>query len=291
MSAAKDIFVISDLHMGDGGPRDNFAVGDKEKQLNLFLDFVEKENGELIISGDLFEFWQVSIGKVLTKWLKLIDRFAAMDVTYVVGNHDIDLEALIGTSILAHPLFKKMSRRFVREIGGKKFMFMHGHEADPYNKGDTPGWGQILTILAGIVEDVNGSPLLDTGGTVEDALLNVSMLLIKAWNWLVNLRYKKAIGGRAPSPRKRELTPSQNPERAQKLLDDYKKDKETEGYDIAIVGHTHRVGRFEDWYYNSGCWVKETNSFLRISLDGQVKVFDWKDGQAIPNDTVLQSNL
>jgi len=291
MNQDKDIFVISDLHIGDGGPRDNFAVGDKENQLNLFLDFIHRENGELIITGDLFEFWQVSIGKVLTKWLKLINRFAAMDTTYVVGNHDIDLEALIGTDMLAHPLFKKMSRRFVREIGGKKFMFMHGHEADPYNKGDTPSWTRILTIFAGIVEDVNGSPLLGTGVTVEEALLNISVPLMKAWNWLVNLRYKKAIGGKSPSPSKRELTPSQNPERAQKLLDDYKKDKETELYDIAIVGHTHQVGRFEDWYFNSGCWVKEINNFLRISTDGQVRVFDWKDGQAIPNNTVLEPDL
>ena len=29
------IYAISDLHMGDGGPRDNFAYGDREKQLCL----------------------------------------------------------------------------------------------------------------------------------------------------------------------------------------------------------------------------------------------------------------
>ena len=34
------IYAISDLHMGDGGARDNFPLDDRERQLNLFLDYV-----------------------------------------------------------------------------------------------------------------------------------------------------------------------------------------------------------------------------------------------------------
>ena len=43
MNAASDIFVISDLHIGDGGPRDNFACGDCRDQLIAFLDYVETQ--------------------------------------------------------------------------------------------------------------------------------------------------------------------------------------------------------------------------------------------------------
>ena len=107
MNEKKDIFVISDLHMGDGGPRDNFAAGDKEQQLDLFIDFVKKENGELIIVGDLFEFWQASLGKVLVMRRPLIDRLSNMGATFVIGNHDSDLEALIGSDILGPRFFKK----------------------------------------------------------------------------------------------------------------------------------------------------------------------------------------
>lgn len=40
MDAASDIFVISDLHIGDGGPRDNFghAESTRPEQLMAFLD-------------------------------------------------------------------------------------------------------------------------------------------------------------------------------------------------------------------------------------------------------------
>ncbi len=316
MNEKKDIFVISDLHMGDSGPRDNFAVGDKEKQLDLFLDFVTKENGELIIVGDLFEFWQASLGKVLVKRRNLIDRLGDMGATFVVGNHDVDLEALIGSDILSHPFFRKMTVRFLRDIGKKKFMFMHGHEVDPYNKGDTPGWGRIAAIFAGIAEDKIGSPLLHEGLTskkvlskmprrlakalkwfmnlhlfskrltVETALLKVGSYFIAPVNWMKNQRYKKIIGGSLATP-KRELTPAQNPGRAVEMLHLYKKDKIKEGYEIAIVGHTHKAGTFEDWYFNSGSWATGENNFLRISDDGKVGVFGWEDGKAIANGTVL----
>jgi len=286
MSEDRDIFVISDLHMGDGGPRDNFAVGDKEKQLNLLLDFVKNKQGELIIIGDLFEFWQASLGQVLVNRRSLIDKLTDMGATFVVGNHDADLEALIGSAMLGHRFFTKMSRRFIRDINGKKCMFMHGHEVDPYNKGDVPGWGRIATIFAGICEDFNRSPVLETGETVEDWLHKIFRPVeklfkriirpfIRVWNFI---KMTFIIG---------RHTPAQNPRLAKKMLHLYKDDKLKEGYDVAIVGHTHKAGRFEDWYFNSGCWAEEVNSFVRISKAGEVEIFDWKDGEAISNLTEL----
>ena len=289
MSENKDIFVISDLHMGDCGPRDNFAVGDKEKQLDLFLDFVKEENGELIIVGDLFEFWQASLGKVLVMRRPLIDRLSNMGAIFVIGNHDSDLEALIGSDILGHRFFKKMSTRFMRRIGDKGFMFMHGHEVDPYNRGDVPGLGRIAAIFAGICEDINRSPVLGTGEPVENWLLKRFKPLEKLYNWIRRkweravFEFKRCIAG----GRKRRLTPAQSPKRAKKMLQQYRKDRAEEGYSIAIVGHTHKVGRFEDWYFNSGSWATGENNFLRISDDGTVGVFDWENGKAIPNGTVL----
>ena len=81
------------LHMGDGGARDNFPLGDREKQLNLFLDYVGSQQGELIILGDLFDFWQMNLSKIVMKHMPLLDRLAAMNATYVVGNHDADFDA------------------------------------------------------------------------------------------------------------------------------------------------------------------------------------------------------
>ena len=40
-AAMRDIFVISDLHLGDGGVRDKFEPGGRTRQLHAFLDYVE----------------------------------------------------------------------------------------------------------------------------------------------------------------------------------------------------------------------------------------------------------
>ena len=103
------VFVISDLHMGDGGPRDNFAVGDRSRQLDLFLEMVAARQAELVILGDLFDFWQMNLSRVVTLRLPLLDRLAALNALYVVGNHDADLAYFIGTGLLSHRFFQRMS--------------------------------------------------------------------------------------------------------------------------------------------------------------------------------------
>ncbi len=76
MPAERDILIVSDLHIGDGGPRDNFAADDKAAKFSRFLDYAAEEGAELFILGDLFEFWQANIGRVLTRQLGLISLFA-----------------------------------------------------------------------------------------------------------------------------------------------------------------------------------------------------------------------
>ena len=84
MPAERDIMIVSDLHIGDGGPRDNFAADNKVEKFSCFLDYVAGQQAELMILGDLFEFWQANIGRVLTRHLSLIERLAAMQA--VVGS-------------------------------------------------------------------------------------------------------------------------------------------------------------------------------------------------------------
>ena len=164
MDSNRPIFVMSDLHMGDGGARDNFAVGDRERERSLFLDYVAQEQGNLIVLGDLFEFWQMNLSKIVMFRKPLLDRLATMNATYVLGNHDADLDGFVGTGFLPHPLFQRMCGPFERQIGGKRFKFMHGHEVDPVNTGDEPKWDRVFCIIAGMAEDKNGSPRIPQWG-------------------------------------------------------------------------------------------------------------------------------
>ena len=300
MSDNHPIFVISDLHMGDGGARDNFPLNNREKELGLFLDYVASQQGELIILGDLFDFWQMNLSKIVVKHLPLLDRLAAMKATYIVGNHDSDLASFIGTGFLSHPLFKNMARPFEREIGGKRFMFMHGHEVDPLNKGDEPGKGRICCILAGMREDKNGSPVLPDGEFVEDHLEEIGDILED-----IAVHFKKTetrlTGSLAWLPRQvsrrlrrkrtavtRHFTPAQNPDRAKEMLTLYREDMEDNGYDVLIAGHTHHPGRIEDWYFNSGTWARKINNFVQISPNGDAAVYDWVNGRPVANNKVLE---
>jgi UDP-2,3-diacylglucosamine pyrophosphatase LpxH len=286
MADNHSIFVISDLHMGDGGVRDNFPTGNRERELAGFLDYVAGREGELVVLGDLFEFWQMNLSHIVIKRMPVLDRLAAMDVTYVLGNHDADLDGFIGTQFLAHPLFERMCGPFTREIGGKQFKFMHGHEVDPGNKDDWPEKGRIFCILAGLFEDRNQSPIYSNGVYVEDDLERIGEGLLGRWTGLASkiVRFFR-LGGLGMDVE--HLTPTQNQNRAKELLGRYRQDKETGGYDVLIAGHTHQPGRIGNWYFNSGTWARKENSFVEIGATGFSAVYDWVDGRAVPNNTVL----
>jgi UDP-2,3-diacylglucosamine pyrophosphatase LpxH len=283
--AGKTIYVISDLHMGDGGPRDNFAVGQRKTEFLGFLDYVKQKDSKLMILGDLFEFWQSPLGKVIMSNSNLLDKMADLEGTYVIGNHDADISAFIGENMLAHPFFKKMFKPFIQDIGGKKFKFQHGHEVDPFNSAEEPSWGRMLAIFAGIFEEKNGSPMLPSGETVEESLEKFGETLLQFWNWAVG-KLKSSVRGNAQIPKpKDELTPAQNPSRISGLLEEYRKNHKKN--EILVAGHTHLAGQFEDWYFNSGSWVGENNEFLTISPEGKIDFYHWRNSTDVLIDTPI----
>jgi UDP-2,3-diacylglucosamine pyrophosphatase LpxH/uncharacterized membrane protein HdeD (DUF308 family) len=279
---AGDIFVISDLHLGDGGVRDKFEAGGKTPQLRAFLDHVGSEGGELFILGDLFELWQMNLSLLLVKRRELLDHLAALPLVYVPGNHDVDLAHFISTDFFEHPFFRSMRAPFHRELGGRRYRFFHGHETDPWNAGDDPGFGRMLAIFAGVFEDENGSALLASGEGVGDVLEQFGESMLTIWTCAA-----ATVKGRPADTAKRDvrpnaaLTPAQDPDRLVEHVAGVRADRDERGYDVAVLGHTHKPGRIGDWYYNSGSWTGRRNSFLRISPDGEVRHLEWKDGRAV----------
>lgn len=279
----KPIYVVSDLHLGDGGPRDNFAHmsnGHREDEFLAFLDFVEEQNGRLIIVGDFFELWQSNISMVLTLRDRLLDRLAAMGAIYVLGNHDADLILFctdwqsrpVSRRWLSHPFFKIMRTEHTERIGDKSFHFIHGHEVDYYCAGDNPGLSRIAAIYSGLREDRNGSPLLNKYKTVEARSIGRLERLSNFIRWCCG----------KPS---RTKTMNQG-------LRDYIRER---GYDVLVSGHTHLAGQM--WsekgrvllpIYNSGTWAGGTCSFVVISPGGSVSIFDWINDQAEPNLTMIK---
>jgi UDP-2,3-diacylglucosamine pyrophosphatase LpxH/uncharacterized membrane protein HdeD (DUF308 family) len=286
--AAGDIFVISDLHLGDGGVRDKFEAGRKTPELRAFLDHVGSEGGELFILGDLLELWQMNLSRLLVKRRELLDHLATLPLVYVPGNHDVDLACFIGTDFLEHPFFRRMRAPFTRELGGRRFRFFHGHETDPFNAGHDPGFGRMLAIFSSIFEDENGSPLLAGGEGVGDVLEQFGESMLTIWkSAAATLQVRRGGPAHEDVRPNAALTPAQDPDRLVEHVNGVRADREKGGYDVAVLGHTHKAGRIGDWYFNSGSWTGSRNAFLRISPDGEVRFLEWKERRAIEHRTPL----
>ena len=203
------VYVFSDSHMGAGyagavGPaaaRDNFGAWGHDRDLFDFLNFIDHDQsggGSIVITGDLFEFWQAAVGDVLMARKDILDRLAAFGrgdlnrLRYIPGNHDIDLRALIPqapkqvSDWLRHPFFNHMAEPFTEKIGDRYYRFLHGHEGDEFNQSSFPGSGRILAIMAAVVEDMVGSPYFDKTMkvSVEGSLSALADKVLGFWQWL-----------------------------------------------------------------------------------------------------------
>lgn len=89
-SVARPLYVISDAHLGAGDPR---AERTKSDRLLRFWEMVEHQDGDLVILGDLFDFWfeyKNAIPRFHFEHLMAIRRLVEQGrkVWYVAGNHD-----------------------------------------------------------------------------------------------------------------------------------------------------------------------------------------------------------
>jgi UDP-2,3-diacylglucosamine pyrophosphatase LpxH len=254
------IFVVSDLHIGVGGPRDNFAYGGREKQFYQFLDYVDREDGVLIIAGDLLELWQNNVSEVIVKARGLFDTLSRMGAVYVLGNHDADLLYFASSKWLLHCFFDSMCQSMRLNIAGKRILIVHGHQADPYCASSVPGIGRITAIYSGLKEDRHGGPMLNKYRTVENRAIGWMDWLVDVWHKVTGKPDRYRLMNHALL----EMAP-----------------------DVIISGHTHRPGHIGTRLYNTGTWAETTNSFVRVDVDGTIQVFDWVDGKPVPNFTEL----
>lgn len=126
IEADRPVYIISDLHLGDGTRSDTFLG--KDAELLAFLDHVEREAAHLVIAGDVIDFHQAwiieRILKAHAKVIGALSRLAARTgVTYIWGNHDHDIS-----------VFRDLLRLDVcssLEIGDR-VLIRHGYEYDPY---------------------------------------------------------------------------------------------------------------------------------------------------------------
>jgi UDP-2,3-diacylglucosamine pyrophosphatase LpxH len=118
---------MSDLHLGDGGQRDDFRhnAGLVEAVLR---DHYLASGWTLVLNGDIEELQRFSYSSIRAKWkpvLGLFDEFGRRASLYkIVGNHDQALRAHAPRKA-ARPLLDGV--RFV--FNGHEIFLFHGHQA------------------------------------------------------------------------------------------------------------------------------------------------------------------
>ena len=272
------------MHIGDGSSRDNLIKGNKIDLFNRFLDMVEKQDGDLLILGDLLELWRYSLAAILKRWRKLFDRLAAMNVVYVPGNHDELLDPRYTNDRNIHPFFQSLQPPFYKTIGGKRFKFMHGHEVDPLISRSLASFAPFLHLLAGTLEFRSSSCLI-TSDRVTDIIEEAGEQFLRIWHMLtrqVNHGVYSHLG--FPSE---FMTRLKCPIRTRNMLTRFYTQQESGVYDITVTGHTHKAGHFRDWYYNCGSWTHHVMNYLTIQPDGRIEVRNWTSDGSIINTAAV----
>ncbi|NOY24492.1 MAG: hypothetical protein GXP62_01330 [Oligoflexia bacterium] len=126
ISGDQVVYLVSDIHLGDGSRSDGF-VG-KDREFIAFLSRARTHGAHLVVAGDFIDFHQAwSMSRVLRAHGRVIGELARyaddLGVTYIWGNHDADIT-----------LFKDLLRFDVcssLEIDDQ-ILVRHGYEYDPW---------------------------------------------------------------------------------------------------------------------------------------------------------------
>ena len=192
-------------------------------------------------------------------YLPLVDRLAAMNAIYVIGNHDCALTKFIDTGLMpAHPIFQNCRRAFEETIGGRRLAFLHGHEADPYCRDLIPGTGEITAIISGMLEDRNKGPFR-RGHAVEDEFVGTLETALTIWRTLTFQHGRLA-----------------------EMIDGVEAYRRRAGAEVVVYGHTHEPGAIGDYHFNTGCWARQQDTFVRIEDGGAASLWQWGEGGATP---------
>jgi UDP-2,3-diacylglucosamine pyrophosphatase LpxH len=120
--------ILSDLHLGDGGKRDDLARN-RVLVLESLRGWYLEKGCILVLNGDVEDAYKFKLKDVRAAWpefFSILDEFAAAGrLRKIVGNHDLALlREKDQPYILSHGL--------VLERGGRRIVVFHGHQASRF---------------------------------------------------------------------------------------------------------------------------------------------------------------
>jgi UDP-2,3-diacylglucosamine pyrophosphatase LpxH len=152
-------YFVSDLHMGGDGQLQHC---DYAAEFIEFLKELEKENPdtELLIVGDTFGFWELTLVRGIERLAHIVEAHQAIfdqlkvtggriKVTMMVGNHDYDLACnpAFVEKLQAYNIHLDTSLVLTRPVGDKKIWIEHGQQRDEFNS--FPEYGNPYALPVG----------------------------------------------------------------------------------------------------------------------------------------------
>jgi predicted phosphodiesterase len=150
------VAVISDLHLGPGGPTDLFGHDDTD--FLRFLRFLENNFERVVLLGDIWETLTgtsygrpgVELVRAQRQHREIARRFSGPKYDYVHGNHDI-VAATQGAP-----------EELTLEADGVRLLFTHGHQNDPIVR--SARWLSEMGVwLGGWIRRLGSTPLYQLG--------------------------------------------------------------------------------------------------------------------------------
>ncbi len=238
------LYCISDAHLGAQSAE---KEAHKKALLNSFLEYILKSGDDLLICGDLFDFWfeyRHAVPKLHFRTLALLSEITSSGrkIHYLAGNHDFwlgdFLEKQIGLTI------HKDDYPF--EYNGKSVYAYHG---DGLYKKDHLYRG---------MKKVLRHPL------------NIFLYRLLHPDFGIPLALHFSHQSRNAKSDKSSYSDSDYREFAFGKID--------AGFDYVILGHTHWPALQQQgngWYLNAGNWI---DAFTYIEIDDKPGLFRW-DGE------------
>ena len=207
----------------------------------------------------MFDWWQTNLSTSILAYKDVLTCLSYAGAQWVVGNHDNALTGFLDTPGISRylPTYMPIPRKaFEATINDRRFAFCHGHEADPTCRDLNPGVGNITAVISALLEDRNKGP--NRGGVaVEDAFIGHLEIVLNIW---------------------RKLSLQHN--RRDELLDGVEAYRNAVTAEVIVYGHTHEAGNIGDYHYNTGCWCRNTDTFVRI--DEGIRLLEWDGTQPKP---------
>lgn len=126
LGPADKLVIFSDLHMGNGGGKDDFAPN-AGLMLAILRRYYQKQGAILVLNGDIEDLARFSLASIATRWLEVyqaLEEFAARDALFkLAGNHDMSLLRRRPADL---PFPVSESLRV--EIDKKQLWLLHGHQ-------------------------------------------------------------------------------------------------------------------------------------------------------------------